>query len=332
MGTKMAPAYANIFMDAIETSFLSSSPLKPSIYFRYINDIFLIWPHGNDSLTHFLEHANNIHQNIKFTHERSKTTLPFLDVSVQIAQNKIFTTLHKKPTDSHSYLHYNSCHTVHINNSIIYSQFLRHKGICTRNTDFIDHSKELTTYLLHMAYPINVITKQWNKVKKIPRTKLLIKKQLTSTNCLPLVQTYHPTIVPINKAVMKEWKRYSNMPADKHLFSSTTLCVYRQPPNLRQMLVKTRISTTPTITGKKKCMKSRCQICNIIDTRPSLKIPGTNITVRPGNHYCNSSNVIYLIKCKKYDSGNYIGETSTFFRHRMNNHKKSSETTTMDYQ
>ena len=32
MGTKMAPAYANISMDAIETSFLSSSPQKPSIY------------------------------------------------------------------------------------------------------------------------------------------------------------------------------------------------------------------------------------------------------------------------------------------------------------
>ena len=98
MGTKMAPAYANTFMDAIETSFLSSSPLKTSIYFRDIDDIFLIWPHGNDSLTHFLEHAKNIHQNIKFTHERSKTTLSFLDVSVKIAQNKIFTTLHKKPT------------------------------------------------------------------------------------------------------------------------------------------------------------------------------------------------------------------------------------------
>ena len=67
----MAPANANIFMDAIERSFLSSSPQKPSIYYRYIDDIFLIWPHGNDSLTHFLEHDNNIHQKIKFTYECS---------------------------------------------------------------------------------------------------------------------------------------------------------------------------------------------------------------------------------------------------------------------
>ena len=236
---------------------------------------------------------------------------------------QIFTTLHKKPTDSHSYLHYNSCHPVHIKNSIIFCQFIRYKRICTRNTDFIDHSKDLTTHLLHKAYPFKVITKQWNKVTKIPRTELLIQTQQTSTNCLPLVQTYHPTIVPINKAVMKECKRYGNMPAAKRLFSSTTLCACRKPSNLRQMLVKTRISTTPTITGNKKCMKSRCQICNIIDTRPSLKIPGTNITVRPGNYYCNSSYVIYLIKCKKCDSGNYIGETSTFIRLCMNNHNES---------
>ena len=70
-------------------------------------------------------------------------------------------------------------------------------------------------------------------------------------------------------------------------------------------------------------MKSRCQICNIVETRASFKITGTNITVRPGNYYCNSSNVIYLIKCKKCYSGNYKGETSTFFRLRMNNDKKS---------
>ena len=149
----------------------------------------------------------------------------------------------------------------------------------------------------------------------------LKQKQQTSMNCLPPLQTYHTTIVPIIKAVMKEWKRYINMPAAKHLFKSTTLCAYRQPPNLTQILVKTRISTTPTYTAK-KCMKFRCQICNIIDTRPSLKIPGTKITVRHSNYSCNTS-VIYLIKSKKCDSVNYIGKTSTIFRLRMIDHKKS---------
>ena len=198
-----------------------------------------------------MEHANNTNQNVKFTHECSKTTLPFLDVIVQIRQDKIFTTLHKKPTDSYSYLHYTSCHPVHIKVSIIYTQFPKYKRICTGNTDFIEHSQEIATHLLQKAYPIKVITKQWNKVTKIPRTELLKQKQQASTNCLPLVQTYHPTIVPTNKAVLKEWKRYSNMSAAKHLFNSTTLCACRQSPNLKQMLVKTRISITPIFTGNK---------------------------------------------------------------------------------
>ena len=98
MGTRMAPGHANISMDAsMEKSFFSSSPLIPSIYYRYIDDIFQMWPHGNVSSSNLLEHVNNIHQNIKFTHECSKTTLTFLDVSVQIAQNKALLPYTRKP-------------------------------------------------------------------------------------------------------------------------------------------------------------------------------------------------------------------------------------------
>ena len=220
-------------------------------------------------------------------------------------------TLYKKPTDSRSYLHYNSCHPVHIKNSIIYSQFLGFKRICTRNTDFIDHSKKSTTHLLRKAYPIKVITKQWNEVTKIPRAELLIQKQQTSTNCLPLEQTYHPTIVPTYKAVMKEWKSYSNMPASKHLFSSTTLCKHRQPPNLNKCSSRQESPLHQPLPITIKSMKFICQICNIIKTRPSLKIPGTNTNMRPGNNYCNSSNVIHIINCRN------VTQANTLVRHLL---------------
>ena len=73
----------------------------------------------------------------------------------------------------------------------------------------------------------------------------------------------------------------------------------------------------------KKCLKSRCQILKIIDTRPSLTIPGTEITARPCNYDCNTLNVNYLNRCKKCDSGKCIGKTSTIIRLCMNNHKKN---------
>ena len=40
MGTKMAPTYANIFMDSVENTFLSSLSLQPTAHFRYIDYIF----------------------------------------------------------------------------------------------------------------------------------------------------------------------------------------------------------------------------------------------------------------------------------------------------
>ncbi len=44
IGTKLAPAYANIFLDHVETPFLKSIKYKPILYKRYIDDIFMLWP------------------------------------------------------------------------------------------------------------------------------------------------------------------------------------------------------------------------------------------------------------------------------------------------
>ena len=43
MGTKMAVSFANIFMEKIETEILSKSVFKPTVWKRYIDDIFSLW-------------------------------------------------------------------------------------------------------------------------------------------------------------------------------------------------------------------------------------------------------------------------------------------------
>ena len=101
------------------------------------------------------------------------------------------------------------------------------------------------------------------------------------------------------------------------------MCAYRQPPNLRRMLVKSILSRIPTLLGNSKWMKPRCQVCDILDTRNKLQIPGTSFTILPGNYNCDSCNIVYLLMCSKCDSENYIGETSNRLRLRLNNHKKS---------
>ena len=43
MGTKMAPSYANLFMDRFERAFLAQEPIQPLVWKRYIDDILCIW-------------------------------------------------------------------------------------------------------------------------------------------------------------------------------------------------------------------------------------------------------------------------------------------------
>ncbi|CAN7950103.1 unnamed protein product [Ixodes hexagonus] len=68
MGTKIGPNYANIFMGQLESNFLSDCALKPLVYKRYIDDIFLIWSNGETELINFISSFNKVHPNIKFSH------------------------------------------------------------------------------------------------------------------------------------------------------------------------------------------------------------------------------------------------------------------------
>ena len=107
MGTCMAPSYANLFMGAVGEKMLETSPEKPIVWLRYIDDIFFIWSHRRPALETFITHVNNFHHTIKFTSEISPTQIPFLDVMVSLQDGKLQTDLFsKKKTDTFNYLHW----------------------------------------------------------------------------------------------------------------------------------------------------------------------------------------------------------------------------------
>ena len=54
------------------------------MWWRYIDDIFAIWPHGEEHLTTFLGGINNFHPSIKFTAEWSYTSVTFLNTKVTV--------------------------------------------------------------------------------------------------------------------------------------------------------------------------------------------------------------------------------------------------------
>ena len=77
---------------------------------------------------------------LKFTFEYNKDTASFLDLKVILSNGKLITSRYSKPTHCHQYLHYESCHPEHTKRSIVYSQCLRIKGVCSQESDFNEHS------------------------------------------------------------------------------------------------------------------------------------------------------------------------------------------------
>ena len=67
MCTKLTPSYANLFMTKFEEKYVYTYPLQPKLWKRFIDDIFLIWPHGMDSLLEFINQLNTVYSTIKFT-------------------------------------------------------------------------------------------------------------------------------------------------------------------------------------------------------------------------------------------------------------------------
>ena len=79
MGTRFAPSYANIFMNDFEERHVYSYHLQPVAWYHYIDDIFCLWQHGEDKLEKFTTHLNSVHETIKFTIEKSRTSVSFLN-------------------------------------------------------------------------------------------------------------------------------------------------------------------------------------------------------------------------------------------------------------
>ena len=95
MGSPLSPVIANIYMEHLEETTLRTAPLQPTLWLEYVDDAFVIWPHGHKELQYFHEHINQQYLNIQFTMEEEKDGKQvFLDVQVPRSTNLLKTDSH----------------------------------------------------------------------------------------------------------------------------------------------------------------------------------------------------------------------------------------------
>ena len=165
----------------------------------------MIWTEGLDHLRIFVDYLNNIHPTIKFTSNRSLTNVPFLDVIVSLHNGTIETDLYTKPTDQHQHLLSSSCHSQHIKKAIPFSLALRLRRICSTEAKFALRLNELRTYLLAWGYGNTFLDSQFKRATNISRTEALRTNCHDSTDRLPFVVTYNPSLPHISNILRKHF-------------------------------------------------------------------------------------------------------------------------------
>jgi len=117
MGSLLSPVIANFFMEDFEKKAIEQATHKPICWFRYVDDTFIIWHHGQAKLEYFLIHLNGLHNKIQYTMEKEEGHLPFVHIDIyRKTDGSLGHKVYRKSTHTNLYLHQNSHHHHPANN------------------------------------------------------------------------------------------------------------------------------------------------------------------------------------------------------------------------
>ena len=287
MGTRMAPAYANIFMYTIENTILSASP-EIIFWKRFIDDVICVFEETSPNTQQLLiDKANSITPEIQFTTEGNTLEgTNFLDTNIKIINGYIRVAPFIKPTDKRLYVRHDSNHPPHQKNNIAYSQALRLRRICSEEEDYDIHINLLKEALIKRGYEENKIQPKIDLCKKMNRDTLLAIVETSQpleeqTDTIFFSTTYHPGLPDIKQIVTKHIEKVD--PTLRIIVSQ------RRNKNLRDTLVRASIQ------------------------EPAGREPPTEVRIKENQENDNSKSTICVL-CHPFNSRDYadMGDENKF--------------------
>jgi len=346
MGKTYAPSLANMYLKKFDKAAKYGFRINPKLYWRFLDDIYLIWPGSRQELAEYQDFLNSIIDGIKVELKARDRIIEFLDTQVYKDLNAdgrwvLKTKPFFKPTDTHQLLHAKSFHPRHTTRGILKSQFIRFKRIASSLEDYNEAARTLGAVLSKRGYSSRIFRRLkldvWHHFD-IQRKKETRKSE---EQILPIITRYDR----VQSSLNHEWRPII---LKNPIFDDfRKIAAFKIHKNLRQYLVSNRLckSTAHTVqqsaTGTdreninilaslcrqnelnkiSKCRHPLCKCCRHITETDIIYVPhiGYSIDVH-ANMNCNSRNVVYIIICARCGKA-YIGETKSKLKDRLNKHR-----------
>ena len=305
MGTPLGPTMANYYMCNLENSVFNDQPiLKPPVYCRYIDDIFV-------SITDFqqllaIKEAFEDQSILNFTYEiECKKKIPFLDTLIHRNSENLLSTVYGKPTSNGECLNYESICPEKYKTSVIKDFLHRSFKICSTQLEFRNDINRIKQILINNNFPNKLVDKH---------IKQFINKNLTTHHNNRINQD-NSSETGVNSLQSQPEANTTNNEKRKHVniyYRNQMTNRHQMEENELQQIFKkhikpTSIDTTPKLIIYYKNKKLR----NLFIRNSPHKTPSTH-------------NVVYEYVCDQAPCDSvhtcYVGYTASTIKDRFKQH------------
>jgi hypothetical protein len=115
MDTSSSSILSEIFLQNIEHTHLPCLAIKHKLvnYFRFVDDILIIYDSQDTNIHAILNDFNSIHPNLQFTEETEQNnTISYLDITIHKTPMNINISIFRKPTFADTLITYTSIHPI----------------------------------------------------------------------------------------------------------------------------------------------------------------------------------------------------------------------------
>ena len=168
----------------------------------------------------------------------------------------------------------------------------------------------MSEFFSQRGFPVNTIMNSLRKVSMFKQSEVINKGKNLDNTGVPLTMKFSGITQCIAKAIKSNLSILSANHKTNRIFgTNSNLVEIKREKNLRDCFIRSkhyRDNNTVKTSGTTSCHRPRCNTCSHVTFGNAIRGPNRILNVK-GSYACVSSNVIYVITCRRSEKKLYSG-------------------------